>query len=287
MKPTFEKITTGIESSFSVVELSLNRFKGPYHFHPEVELTWIRNSTGKRFVGVNIADYEPGDMVLLGANIPHCWQSINESSTDNVLQAVVIQFRSNFAGDTFLKLPELKKIQELIIKSEVGIIIQGETKSEIISKINQCLTADKLHRILILIEILDLISNSEETILIDQPFTWHNALTTDVERFQHVFSYLIQNYQQEISLKTVAGIANMTPNAFCRYFKNVTRKTLVESVKELRVNQACQLLRNTAKPINNICFESGFGNISYFNKTFKEATGYTPLHYRNLFKLDF
>jgi len=89
------------------------------------------------------------------------------------------------------------------------------------------------------------------------------------------------------ALKTVAGIANMTPNAFCRYFKNVTRKTLVESVRELRINQACQLLRNTVKPINEICFESGFGNISYFNKTFKEASGYTPLHYRNFLKLGY
>jgi transcriptional regulator GlxA family with amidase domain len=132
-----------------------------------------------------------------------------------------------------------------------------------------------------LIEILDLVANSEEIKLIDQPLTWHNTLSTDDRRFQKVYSYLIENYQQDISLKTVSGIANMTPNAFCRYFKNVTRKTLVESVRELRINHACQLLRNTVKPINDICFESGFGNISYFNKTFKDATGYTPLHYRN------
>jgi len=286
MKPSFEQITTGIENSFSVVELNLHRFDGPYHFHPEIELTWIRNSLGKRFVGVNIADYEPGDLVLLGANIPHCWQSMNESSPYNA-QAVVIQFRSDFAGDTFLKLPELKKIQESILKSEAGMIIQGETKSKVISKINQCLTADKLHRILILIEILDLISNSEETKLIDQPLTWHNTLSANADRFQNIFSYLIKNYQQNISLKTVAGIANMTPNAFCRYFKNVTRKTLVESIRELRINQACQLLRNTSKPINDICFESGFGNLSYFNKAFKEATGYAPLQYRFFFKLKY
>jgi AraC-like DNA-binding protein len=282
MKPSFEQITTGIENSFSVVELNLNRFEGPYHFHPELELTWIRNSSGKRFVGVDISDYEPGELVLLGANIPHCWQSMNESSPDNA-QAVVIQFLPNFAGDSFLKLPELKKIQELILKSEAGIIIQGETKSKIISKIIQCLTADKLHRILILIDILDLIANSEEIKLIDQALAWVNTLSTDAERFQNVFSYLIENYQQEISLKTVAGIANMTTNSFCRYFKNVSRKTLFEIVRDLRINQACQLLRNTAKPINDICLESGFGNISYFNKTFKETTGYTPLNYRNFF----
>lgn len=279
MKQSYEQITTGVESSFSVVELNLNRFDGPYHFHPEIELTWIRNSSGKRFVGVNISNYESDDLVLLGANIPHCWQSNIETSLNNA-QAVVIQFCSDFVGDTFLKLPELKKIQELLEKSKAGILILGDTKATITSKIVQCLTASKLHKILILIEILDLIANSEETQLIDQPLSRYNTLSYETERFQKIFNYIIENYQQDISLKVVAEFANMTPTAFCRYFKNVTRKTLVEIIKELRINQACQLLRNTEKPVSNICYECGFGNISYFNKTFKETTGYTPLQYR-------
>ena len=80
---------------------------------------------------------------------------------------------------------------------------------------------------------------------------------------------------------TDAGLS--TPTAFCRYFKNVTRKTLVKIVTEFRINQACQLLRNSEKSVNEICFECGFGNISYFNKTFKAMTENTPLQYRNLF----
>jgi len=107
--------------------------------------------------------------------------------------------------------------------------------------------------------------------------------SAETERFQKVFSYLIENYQNEVSLKIVAGIANLTPTAFCRYFRNVTRKTLVEIVTEFRINQACQLLRTSEKSVNEICFECGFGNISYFNKTFKAVTEFTPLQYRNLF----
>jgi len=282
MKTVFEQITPGIESSISLIDLDMPCFDGPYHFHPEMELTWIRKSSGKRFVGGNVSDYEPDDLVLVGSNIPHCWQSISKASPEQA-QAIVIQFHPDFAGEVFLGLPELNKIQNLLKKSHTGIVIKGDTKSEIISKINQCASADRFHRLLRFIEILDLIANSKETEPIDQQLSGFSASTVETKRFQKVFSYLIEHYQQEVSLKSVAAVANLTPTAFCRHFKSITRKTLVEVVTEFRINQACQLLRNSEKSVNAICYDCGFGNISYFNKTFKAVTGHTPLQYRNLF----
>jgi len=282
MKAIFEQLTPGIENSISIIELNMVSFNGPYHFHPELELTWIRKSSGKRYVGGNVSDYKSDDLVLVGANVPHCWHSMNEANPGNA-RAIVIQFRPDFTGKVFLELPELIKIKSLLDNQFAGIFIKGITKEKIISEMQQCAAADGLPRLLQFIKILDLIANSEEIQLIDQPLTGLTSSPVETERFQKVFSYLIGNYQQEVSLKTVAKIANLTPTAFCRYFKNVTRKTLVTIVTEFRINQACQLLRNTDKPVNEICFECGFGNNSYFNKTFKVLTGHTPLQYRNLF----
>ena len=282
MKAFFEQLTTAIESSVSIIDLNLTCFDGPYHFHPELELTWIRKSSGKRYVGGNVSDYKPDDLVLVGANVPHCWRSANEITPDNA-QAVVIQFHPNFAGGAFLELPELIKVKSLFEKAISGILIKGNTKAKIISKVKKCLATDGLYRLLQFLEILDLIANAKEIEPIDHHFGGLIASPAETERFQKVFSYLIGNYQQEVCLKTVAKIANLTPTAFCRYFKTVTRKTLVETVTEFRINHACQLLRNTEKSVNEICFECGFGNNSYFNKTFKAITDYTPLQYRNLF----
>ena len=282
MKAFFEQLTTGIENSISITDLNMTSFDGPYHFHPELELTWIRKSSGKRYVGGNVSDYKPDDLVLVGANVPHCWHSTNEDIPGNA-QAIVIQFHPNFAGGAFLELPELIKVKSLFEKAISGVLITGNTKAKIISKIKKFPATDGLYRLLQFLEILDLIANSEETELIDHHFGGLTASPAETERFQKVFSYLIGNYQQEVSLKTVAKIANLTPNAFCRYFKNVTRKTLVKIVTEFRINQACQLLRNSEKSVNEICFECGFGNNSYFNKTFKAITNYTPLQNRNLF----
>ena len=282
MKAVFEQLTTRIENSISITDLNMTSFDGPYHYHPELELTWIRNSSGKRYVGGNVSDYKPDDVVLVGANVPHCWHSMNEAVHDNT-QAIVIQFQPNFAGVGFLELPELIKIKSLFEKAIAGVLINGITKATIISQMRQFPAADGFNRLLQFLGMLDLIANSEETELIDHHFAGLTASPAETERFQKVFSYLIGHYQQEVSLKAAAKIANLTPTAFCRYFKHVTRKTLVEVVTEFRINQACQLLRNSEKPVNEICFECGFGNNSYFNKTFKAITEYTPLQYRNLF----
>ncbi len=282
MKAYLEQITTKSDSSIAVLNLNLSRFDGPYHFHPELELTWIRKSSGTRYLGGNVSDYEAGDLVLAGADVPHCWRS-NDMPEAGSAQAIVIHFSAAFAGNAFLELPEMAKVKRLFEKAKAGILIKGGNKEKIILKMKQCVFKSGLDRLLTFIEILNLISGSSENELIDQQYTTVATSPFETDRFQKVFSYLIENYHQEINLKTVAGIANLTPTAFCRYFKNVTRKTLIEILTEFRINQACELLRTTEKSVNEICFECGFGNISYFNKTFKAATAYTPLQYRSMF----
>lgn len=282
MKALLEQLTPKLGSSMSILNLNLDCFEGPYHYHPELELTWIKQSSGKRYVGGNVSDYEPGDLVLIGANVPHCWRSKEELSPKPA-QAIVIQFKYDFAGNSFLDIPELIKIKNLFEKAAVGISIKGENKPKIISKMKQCATQEGFDRFMRFIEILGLISNTSDTELIDPQYNGLIASPFETDRFHKVFSYLIENYQQQLSLKAVAKIANLTPTAFCRYFKNVTRKTLIEILTEFRINQASQLLRTTEKSVNEICFECGFGNISYFNKTFKASTGYAPLQYRDLF----
>ncbi|MEI6143305.1 MAG: AraC family transcriptional regulator [Mariniphaga sp.] len=282
MKAVFEQVTPKIESSFSTLQLEMKQFDGPYHFHPELELTWIRKGFGRRFIGGNVSDFETDDLVLIGANVPHCWVSENQSDGENV-QATVIQFRQNFAGETFWELPELRGINRLFGLCKSGFLIKGETRQFIISKMEKLTAVEGFQKLSLFFEILHTLSASSELEIIDSQFTGITTSPAETERFQKVFGYLIRNYQQEVSLKEIAQIANLTPTAFCRYIKNVTRKTLVEIVTEFRIHQACHLLRNSEKSVTEICFECGFGNISYFNKTFKAFTEHTPLQYRNLF----
>jgi AraC-like DNA-binding protein len=104
-----------------------------------------------------------------------------------------------------------------------------------------------------------------------------------MDRLNKVYNYLAANFREEIRLKEVASLINMTPNAFCKYFKKVSRRTLIETVLQYRINYSISQLIQSNIPIAHICYDSGFGNLSHFNKTFKDKMKLSPLQYRKKF----
>lgn len=279
MKAIYEQLSLNVENSFLYRQFSLPQFDAPFHYHPELELTYIEQSEGRRFVGQQISNFEAGDLVLLGENVPHCW--LNKEGV-SLAKATVIQFKRDFVGEPFLNLPEMGLIKQLFDKAQSGIVIKGETRKKVVEKMDfKGLNA--FQKLIQLIEILYIIAISEEIELIDMHFLADKLSIADTERFQKIYAFIIENYQEDINLNTISAIAHLTPTAFCRYFKKMTRKTLVDVVTEFRIKHACQLLTSTEKLVADICFESGFGNISYFNKSFKEAMGHSPLAYRKLY----
>jgi AraC-like DNA-binding protein len=306
MKAAYESLNPTSESSFLYRRFSLPKFDAPYHFHPEIELTLIVKGKGKRLVGSQIDTYEDGDLVLLGENVPHCWlnentvddENLKENSVDernseiigkgvlaesDAAQSIVIQFKKDFLGDVFFEKMEFKKIKNLLAKAQSGLVITGETRDVLVEKMKEMESESPYSRLMILIDILQKIAYSNDTQIIDnQPLTI-KLNQHDAEKINSIYAYIMEHYTSEISLENVAKQAFMTPPAFCRYFKKITRKTLVEVVVEYRIKHACQLLSSSDKSISAICFESGFGNISYFNKQFKEMMRETPLGYRRMF----
>lgn len=273
MKVVYEQISQNLESSILYRKFSNPRIDAPFHYHPEIELTFMEESHGRRFVGSQINDFFPGDLVLIGENVPHTWiDSIGGNS-------YVIQFKKDII---VWDLPEISSIKQLIEKAQAGISIKGKTKEKIIKKINMD-SMNPFERLINVIEILQILAHSEELELIDTNFSNYELSSSDNERFKKIYGHIIKNYQEEIDLNTIAAIANLTPTAFCRYFKKITRKTLIEVVSEFRIKHACQLLTTTEKSVYEICFESGFGNLSYFNKEFKKKMGLSPLKYKNMF----
>jgi AraC-like DNA-binding protein len=296
MKAAYESLNPTSESSFLYRRFSLPKFDAPYHFHPEIELTLIVKGKGKRLVGSQIDAYEDGDLVLLGENVPHCWLTENTVDEGNskiigkgvlaesdAAQSIVIQFKKDFLGDVFFEKMEFKKIKNLLEKAQSGLVISGETRDVLVEKMKEMESENPYSRLMILIDILQKIAYSNDTQIIDnQPLTI-KLNQHDAEKINNIYAYIMEHYTSEISLENVAKQAFMTPPAFCRYFKKITRKTLVEVVVEYRIKHACQLLSSSDKSISDVCFESGFGNISYFNKQFKEMMRETPLGYRRMF----
>ncbi len=284
MKPTFEQINETAASSFVWRQYSNPRFDAPFHFHPELELTLIVQGSGRRLVGRQVSNFGPGDLVLLGPNVPHVWLNEEAAHTpETVSEAIVIQFKENFVGEQFWAMPEMAAVQSLLQKAKSGLLITGKTRDWAAERMGAGPRLSPFEQLLHLLELLQGIAVSGETEPIDLYFSNYAPSPAETERFQNVYAYLMAHYREEILLETIASVANLSPTSFCRFFKKTTRKTFVDVLTEFRVKHAAQLLSTTEKPIADICFESGFGNLSYFNKAFKKSLGQSPMGYRRLF----
>jgi AraC-like DNA-binding protein len=284
IKASYEVLQPTSGHSFLVRKFGKTAFDAPYHFHEEYELTYILNGRGKRYVGSNMEDFASGDLVLLGANLPHCWKLETDLADCQEASAIVIQFSANFLGNDFFSKIELLGIKKLLQKSGNGMRFNAGTRKAVNSSLKQLTEEKSNFKMLIgLLEILQRLAVSNEYALLDQQRSVAEQSRADQERINPVFAYLVENFRGQVSLDEASGIAHMTPNAFCKYFKKITRKTFMETVIEYRLNYATQQLVQTDKPISEISFDSGFGDVSHFYKMFKNKMHQSPLNYRKTF----
>lgn len=279
MKPKLLKVPVQPQQSFSVRFDSLPSFFTEFHFHPEVELVYIHKGTGTQVVGNSLIDFKPGDLTLLGSGLPHLWKC-DENLKSKKAEATVIHFLPSLFGEAFWNLPENNSIKQLLEKAKMGLQFNKKTKQEAIVLLQEILQAPSSKKIILLLQLLHLLANTTSNKTLTTKKTQGDYSTKTNERMNKVMQYVFDNYLQPIQLKKIASIANMTEPAFCRYFKANTKKSFTKFIQELRINHACKLLSETEKSIAIICYESGFNNVSNFNRYFKQQMKLTPLAYR-------
>ena len=283
MNPTLEIITPSFGSSFTYTNYieNTNCKSDLWHYHPEIELVFVNQGSGKRQIGSHISYYSDGDLVLIGSNLPHCGFTDEKTGNKN---EIVIQMPADFLGSDFLNIPELKNIKQLFQKAKGGIAFGKETIKMIAPIIEEMGNRSNFDRLLRMIRILnDLGVSNEYTILNADGFALELQVQ-DNDRINVVFNYVKDNFQEPIQLDYVSNMVSMTTPSFCRYFKRITNKTFTAFVNDYRLVHACKLLSENNKSITDISFESGFNNFSHFNKSFKAFTGKSASQYRHELK---
>jgi AraC-like DNA-binding protein/quercetin dioxygenase-like cupin family protein len=285
MKPLFENVKPGPDSSFIVRSFDLEKFTVPFHYHPEFELTVILEGRGKRYVGNHMADFEENDLVLIGPDLPHCWKSETDPEQDHRAQSIVVHFVKDFLGSDFFNKPELASISGLLKKSASGIRFLDATAQQVKVSL-ELLAAEEsaFGKMIILLGILEVLAGSTEYVLLDHGGTVAQLPHIHKERMNKALGYIVDNFRNDIILSEVAAAVNMSPNAFCKYFKKTTGKTFMETVIEYRINFAMQQLLSTERPVAEIAMESGFSDISHFHKRFKRMIRLSPMQYRKDFQ---
>jgi hypothetical protein len=170
MKASFERINFEGKNSFLIKSFEMPAFDAPFHFHPEMELTYIKKGEGQRYVGAGVSDFEEEDMVLLGSNLPHCWIS-KPLSKGQMVEATVIQFKEDFLGRQFLASPELNKIRHLFFEARVGLKIKNNTQKLILEEMHNFNQSDSFQQLLIILKILGILADSADLEPIDSKFS--------------------------------------------------------------------------------------------------------------------
>lgn len=282
MELIFDKIHVPHKNSFIVQKQGANNHPPRIHSHKNFEINFVIEGSGKRIVGNNISSYESGDLVLLGPELPHCWELFDNKPKSNA-SSIVIHFYENIINSNFFNIPELEEVEELLQKASVGIWFKGKKIKEIQTMLERLVKLKGLESYIELLKVFNLLLQVEDyEFLSDTSYT--PTFVKDLDRMNLIYEYVFQNIQGGIKQDEAAALLHMTPGAFCRYFKKKTKRTFMEYVKTVRIRLVAKMLAETDKQISQICYESGYNNIANFNYQFKSIMQKTPSEYRKVFR---
>lgn len=284
MKPKLLKIQATRTESFSA-RLDLSpAVNNMWHYHEELELIYIKEGEGTRFIGDKINSFTHGDVLLLGSNLPHYWRFESEyfQEDSKVPEVYVVHFKANFLGEAFLEAAENRGLKKLLENAKRGLTIKGKQLKSIVSLFSKLIEKEGQQRLLTFLQMLTEITESNTQAIASIGFNY-DLNTKEQERMQAVYTYTLNNYKRKITLDEIAEVAKMSTHSFCKFFKSRSKKNYTDFVNEIRIGHACKLLMENKLMISQICFESGFNNFSSFHKCFKQFTSDSPLQYQKQF----
>ena len=275
-QPTFEKNINPNLDSIIIDEPGNELTETWYHYHPEPELTLVLYGGGQVLYDTTVMTFHAGDLALIGSNIPHVY--IPKETTQNR----VVKFSSDFTK-AILALPEFAEICKLFEQAEDGVLLfensphYGEEvrKFEELKGFALWIQACQFLEHLTHVEHHNAILRGDTRDIVDN---------IDEKRIGNAVNFIQQNYTNKILLEDAAKAAGMETESFRRFFRHSLRMTFSEYLLNLRILHAQKQLRDTEKNILDISQESGFTNLSNFNRLFAKRCHMTPRDYRKLIK---
>jgi AraC-like DNA-binding protein len=286
MSAKYEQIVLSDDESFFIGIFQDNLEKSTWHYHNNFEISFITEGTGKRIVADSIEEFQPGDLVFIGSRLPHVWIAEKEQKvwTERTLEMVFLQFSSNIFFPQLLALPEFKHIKRALEMSERGIQVVGQTLNEVSEIMLQLPYMKDFDRMNYFFRLMNIIGKSDSNINLASEEYLRKRFITGNKRIALLHDYLMNHYREEIDLKLLANLVNMVEGSLCRFFKENMGITIFEYLNQIKIDFACKLLMDDSMGIVDVCFDSGYNNLSHFNKQFKKSTGVTPSNYRKRYR---
>jgi len=286
--PEFEFINQQGDESIRYLEHGYPSDLVRWHYHEEYELHLITASTGKVFVGDYIGNFSANSLILVGPNLPHNWISDIKKGEQIALRDKVINFSQTVIDGFAGAFPELQELEAFWDRAQFGIeFYLGEQTEKVAGLIDEISKATGFRKLTLFLTTLEILSSLKNYRVLASRAYVPVKDEKELDRLNSVVTYIMDNYDNQLTQEQVAAHTNMTPSYFSKYFKKATGQRFIEFVNSLRINRACELLSHSQLPVTEICFQVGFNNIANFNRRFITLKQMRPSEYRKVSKHTF
>jgi len=282
VKATREYVETPLNGSFVHLCYRVPEFRCPYHFHPEYELTLIEAGVGQRLIGDHLAPFEPGDLVMIGPNLPHTFfHPPGFDGGPHGASSIVTFFQPDLAGALLTHAPEADAIRHLLERGRQGLTFDSAVRAEAAALLRGIAgEKEPFARVLRLLEALHLLSCDRKARPLASDGFRYSGNARQTERIERVCQWASRHFREPLTLEEAARRAHLSPAAFSRFFHRATNRPFTRFLNELRIGHACRLLLESDRTVAEIAFESGFDTLSNFNRRFRQFKTTTPREYR-------
>ncbi|WP_423066063.1 AraC family transcriptional regulator [Devosia sp. CN2-171] len=278
--PNLERVITPDEASFVFRIDDYPMERAVWNSHPEYEIHLIRKGTGTAFVGDYVGEFRPGNLVIVGSWLPHDWVSYHARNETIPGRDLVIQFDRQRLQETAAHFPELSEIVPFLDRALRGIEIRGEAAQEAAKLAESIGELNGLKRLARFFELLSFMAHAKKSRVLSSDTFNPEVDVTGIRTTQNAIAFIRENVSEPISLNDVAKFVGLGANKLSRQFKRCTGITYSDYILQIRIGKACQLLEENDAPIADICYSVGYGNLSNFNRSFRNIKGTTPSKFR-------
>lgn len=269
---------------FYMVDRTKDSFNFPVHKHTEFEINCVSNCAGaRRVVGDSVEEIGDLDLCIVGHGIEHGWEQADCKS--NNIREITIQFPVDIFGNEMLRRNQMHSIKQLLDNSAKGIAFPVPSIMKIYSQLEEMLKLESgFDQMIKLIQILHTLAEDPEARQLSSSSFSATHISSESRRLKKAQDYIAANYKNDIRLNDLADLAGMSPSSFSRFFKLRTGRSISDYIISIRLGIASRELMSSTKSISEICYNSGFNNVSNFNRNFKKNKGFTPKEFREIYK---
>ena len=283
--PFYEQIPLDVSKTYIAREFITDDLTYPFHHHPFFEINYVVHGSGQRIVGQKITEFKDCDLTLIAPNLPHQFKNSVKPPTEKI-HSIIVQFHPSVFGNEFIERSETVEIKALLKKAKRGLTFGKAVIQKLDADLKNLLSLKGFEGVIVFIRLLNELARTKNFKYLSE-INWEENITgKGKDLTDKVFQFIFNHFTEEIKLEQVAEIAGISKSAFSHYFKKRTGKTYSEFINDLRISHALKLLSESEKSISEICYASGFGNLSYFNRVFLKIQGQTPKVYRNNLKIN-